>query len=234
MTESTKKFDTSFSIMPTGTRRGDWLLVLAAVRQLLGDPSWILPKDMVMHHGVASGSMQVIPFELHGALEHTGWFTEQDVVRAVQTPLGRVHGPGFMSDGGPAIGERELGELEQEFGIALDPIYRQFLQAHNGGRPANPAFLLLGQDRGEILDRFFGLEKSGADTLLGAFDLYSERIPRGSLPVARDPFGNLILLCLAGPQKGIMSWSRRMSPIAVRIFTALPQISRSFSRLSVA
>ncbi|HEX8308951.1 MAG TPA: SMI1/KNR4 family protein [Allosphingosinicella sp.] len=162
----------------------------------------MLPKGWVIHHPGPVGIVQVIPFELHGANPHSGGFRPTAAPARATGGFPLTGGPGRLSDGGEPLREAQLRALDDEFGCALPGAYRQFLLDSNGGRPEHQAVLRQEGDSGDLVDRFFGLEPAGADSLLGAFDLYSSRVPRGLLPVARDPFGNLFLLGLAGPRLG--------------------------------
>lgn len=197
----------------SGVRRVDHARALKKFRQMADDPLWVVPKGCVMHHAPMCGEIQVVPFELHGENPHTGGFTVCPATRTEHdaVPDQRM-GPGPLGDGGPPLKEKNIRKLEREFGCELPTAYRKFLLQSNGGRPARQTLLRAGGDAGDVVERFFGLGDAGAD-LFGVFDIFSSRIPRGLLPIASDPFGNLILLGLAGPDTGrVFFWDHEIEP----------------------
>jgi hypothetical protein len=93
--------------------------------------------------------------------------------------------------------ERRLADL----GHPIPPSYREFLTQHDGGRPVNYCFSFEHEDRTleEVVKKFFGVAppaSRGATNLVSTVEILMDRVPYGVLPIACDPFGNLI--CLDG------------------------------------
>ena len=107
----------------------------------------------------------------------------------------------------PAVSDTELDALQKRLGIELPEDYRRFLCEHNGGRPvpktfsfvegkaptqSNVAWFLAVYDgRGENFEMTFR-----------TFKVRSRRLPENLVPMARDPFGNLICMSFSGTDKG--------------------------------
>jgi hypothetical protein len=199
-------------ITPQGSRLAELRRALAELRQLVGDASWEIPRGQVLHHAPECGTVQLVPFEVHGALPHTGGFTLCPRPPAPAIALAGSDGTGTMRDVGPALKREDVRHLEREFDCKLPASYRDFLLKSNGGRPLN--WVVDRAPAGDfVVERFFALDGDVEDTLLGALDLYAPRIPKGLLPVARDPFGNLILLAIAGPSlERVFHWDHEREP----------------------
>jgi hypothetical protein len=93
--------------------------------------------------------------------------------------------------------ERRLAEL----GHPIPRSYREFLTAHDGGVPVKDRFSFEHEDRtlNEVVAEFLGVAPPrvpSATNLVRTVSILGERVPRGVLPIADDPFGNLI--CLDG------------------------------------
>lgn len=102
-----------------------------------------------------------------------------------------------LGAGGPTTTDVEL--LERLLGTSLPADYRQFLIRTNGGRPEPSAFSFdqYGQLQESLVDWFFTLDSSEKDYQIPKeFEVYTGRIPARLLPIACDPFGNLVLLDL--------------------------------------
>jgi hypothetical protein len=127
---------------------------------------------------------------------------------------------------GPLTEER-LAKLEAKLNGQLAEDYRSFLLKYNGGRPDRQRFLFTGENyNGEeqesILEWFFAVhdrpydedaewEENGDDDFLPYFaqplesvleDYRSDTTETDTVPIARDPCGNLITLGLSGTGAG--------------------------------
>jgi hypothetical protein len=99
----------------------------------------------------------------------------------------------------------DIEQLEHLVGAMLPADYRDFLIENNGGRPAPSAFRFEQYQKPQesLVDWFFTLnEKETAYLLPRALEVYMGRIPAPLLPIACDPFGNLILLDLGAKSVG--------------------------------
>lgn len=99
--------------------------------------------------------------------------------------------------------EDQLSALERRIGATLPDDYRQFLIEHNGGRPSPREFVAVDGDEGSAVHFFFTLDSNAPFyQLTKKLDVYRDRIPRKLLPIACDPFGNLVLLDLGARVRG--------------------------------
>lgn len=91
---------------------------------------------------------------------------------------------------------QRTAEAVAESGHPIPDSYRAFLGQQDGGDPVRDRFAFQ-QDGRELHDRvrvFFGVDDSPYGTLLQKVKAYLDRIPRGTLPIANDSLGNLLLL----------------------------------------
>ena len=121
--------------------------------------------------------------------------------------------PEFRKTNQPAV-DIEITSFEALIGAKLPNSYVNFLLHHNGGKVSPEAFSIEwtdqywaeGNDKGAV-SWFFGLIDDEDVGLENNYHEFKERIPSGTLPIADDPGGNLLLLGLSGDRKGhIMFW----------------------------
>lgn len=101
--------------------------------------------------------------------------------------------------------EGDVNALEQRLSKPLPESYRRFLLELNGGRPQPSEFEFeqYGKPQGSVVDWFFTLNKEKPTYYtVDKMEIYSNRIPSDLLPIAFDPFGNLILLDLGAKSVG--------------------------------
>src|SRR5215470_3171670 len=104
--------------------------------------------------------------------------------------------------------EDDLRIFEEKLGSNLPQEYRQFLLAHNGGKP-NPSIVDYQKSNLEpmsntIIDYFFGIRLGDDYDLYDNLDTYvnCHRIPKNLLPIACSPFGNIFCISLEGADIG--------------------------------
>lgn len=110
---------------------------------------------------------------------------------------------------GEIADEAKLNAAEAKLNAKLPKSYRDFLQIANGGKPVNSKFrfkMKEGTEEDSTVHYFFGLCTERGGNLLAKFELYKGRIPLGHLPIASDPFGNLILIRLFGQDPPVFFW----------------------------
>ncbi|HEX8558041.1 MAG TPA: SMI1/KNR4 family protein [Pyrinomonadaceae bacterium] len=105
--------------------------------------------------------------------------------------------------------EDELKRAEGVVGAPLPEEYRRFLLRHNGGYPEPGDFRIEWTDprlarawRISTVADFHALDDGATLDLLRDFKTFQGRIPKGTLAVALDPGGNVVLLGLAGEHRG--------------------------------
>jgi len=107
---------------------------------------------------------------------------------------------------GVQLSEEMVHDFEKQLGIVLPQDYREFMMKNNGGEPdGNWAFDFfeygISEKTSSIL-RYFEkiyLEETmeNDDIKAGYFALIeSMQIPKNYLPIADDPFGNIVFLCV--------------------------------------
>lgn len=97
------------------------------------------------------------------------------------------------------VSDESWAEFQRKLGLPIPACYREFLELHNGGRPSPRGFEFKdvhGKLQKSNVHYFFGLHSGRVGSLTQQFEMYYDRVPLGLLPIARDPFGNLILLKL--------------------------------------
>ncbi len=116
-----------------------------------------------------------------------------------------------LHEQGPPLTSDELAAAEDRLaqrGYRLPPNYRQFLLDHNGGQPIRTDFSFdkAGRPQNDLVHVLLGVGyPTNADLVFTAG--IDDTIPRGVLPVASDPFGNLI--CVDGrgdPDGPVLFW----------------------------
>lgn len=123
-----------------------------------------------------------------------------------------------------------IAALEKRCGGKLPPTYRGFLLETNGGRPAKRRFAFVedGKKTESAVDWFFGDCDDADYGLVANLDVYKDRIPKSLLPIATDPFGNLLLLSLRGNDFGaIFFWDHEREGADDTSKNLLP-VSKSF------
>jgi SMI1-KNR4 cell-wall len=95
------------------------------------------------------------------------------------------------------VDDNKLDQAESVFGGKLPQSYREFLKENNGGRPTSSQFHFVsneGTPEDSTIQYFFALYDGRTGSLYNKMEVYRNRVPAGHLPIACDPFGNLILI----------------------------------------
>ena len=119
-----------------------------------------------------------------------------------------------MKNSGVQLTEDVIAEFEKEFNIMLPQDYRKFMLKNNGGKPVpvdrwNFSFIENGTDTMtdsivSFFEKFYSEKTTKDDDLKEGYAalLRTEQIPANLLPIADDPFGNIIFLSAAGEDYG--------------------------------
>lgn len=114
----------------------------------------------------------------------------------------------------PPASADAIDAAEQELvakGQRLPPSYRAFLAQHDGGQPKLECFRYQqgAEEREGVINEFLGVRPvppPGTNLLITA-GLLRGRIPDGVLPIANDPYGNLICIDTRGGLDGpVLFW----------------------------
>jgi hypothetical protein len=114
----------------------------------------------------------------------------------------------------PAASASDLTAADEalaRLGHTIPPSYRAFLAVHDGGTPVRDVFHFEQDDQAQssLVQRFLGVAPTDALTgnLVGNARLLGERVPAGVLPIADDPFGNLVCIDARGGRDGpVLFW----------------------------
>jgi hypothetical protein len=132
------------------------------------------------------------------------------------------------------VDDSKCDQLELALKCKLPHSYREFLKKYNGGRPAPSAFRLVtkdGKHENSTVQCFFAVYEGRTGNLLRKFDLYKGRIPTGQLPIATDPFGNLILIPMLDlPDVPVYFWDHEKELTVKSTFDNVSLIAESFEK----
>lgn len=99
--------------------------------------------------------------------------------------------------------EADIKAFEAEIEASLPDDYKTFLQDVNGGRPERMCFSPQWQGQSyanryslSTVSELFGLRDDEGLDLRDECENFDERIPGQTIPIGRDPGGNLIILVL--------------------------------------
>jgi hypothetical protein len=113
----------------------------------------------------------------------------------------------IMEDVGPKITRLDIKAMENKISVFLPEDYKIFLLESNGGAP-NPRYFLIegweNNDKGGI-DTFYGFSyivQGFKYDLEEHFETYKGRIPTNLFPIACTGMGDVIVLSVAGYDKG--------------------------------
>jgi SMI1-KNR4 cell-wall len=94
--------------------------------------------------------------------------------------------------------------LERDCGGQFPSSYRDFLRLVNGGRPVKRRFKFVeaGRETESAVSWFFGDCDNATYDISKQLTILKHRIPNQFVPIAIDPFGNIILLFIGLPDYG--------------------------------
>lgn len=109
-----------------------------------------------------------------------------------------------MSKTRDAVSEQQLTDIESKLDLQLPAEYKEFLLMYNGGRPKPGGFLIqVGEAKNRsLVDFFFCIKEGDIYDLVKYHKRLKNRVPDCLLPIATDPFGNIICLSVSGPSYG--------------------------------
>ena len=122
-----------------------------------------------------------------------------------------------MAESGDPIDQQNVRQLQNQLGFTLPDGYCDFLLRYNGGRPSEDAevFRINEQEGESTVGFFYSVKNKRYHTLelMHRNTEYSGRIPQGFLPIAKDSFGNQILLGITGAVwNQVCFWDHEQEP----------------------
>lgn len=100
----------------------------------------------------------------------------------------------------PSINENELLAQEKYFKCQFPEDYKKFLLDYNGGTP-DKTLIYFESDEG-VITYFLGICNDSIYGIRNINNRFINRIPTNTLPIARDPGGNLFLMSIRGDDYG--------------------------------
>lgn len=112
--------------------------------------------------------------------------------------------------------EERVSAFEAKLGRRLPDDYREFLLLYNGGQP-KPSVFRFGDRKRPYTDSsvewFLSLYDGEIYSLERVIKSLRDRIPPDTLPIAYDPFGNIVLLGLHGDVRDkVYFWDHEREP----------------------
>lgn len=115
------------------------------------------------------------------------------------------------------IDDKELSDLETRLKMKLPNDYKKFLLQNNGGIPIPNVFDFIdgdGQNSNSLVHYFYAVyNDNGHDNLENNYNFFKSerRIPSNILPIAEDPFGNMICISVSGDDYGkVYFWDHEL------------------------
>jgi cell wall assembly regulator SMI1 len=142
----------------------------------------------------------------------------------------------FSGERGPLAPER-VAQAEATMGVVFPADYREFMLAHNGGKPSRRAFVYA-EETGPYTDgavrKFYPIDSSdklGLEATHHTFLGYDPpRMPRDVFPIADDSFGNQICICFSGPKCGyVYFWDHEHEAEDEPTYDNMHLVAKSFS-----
>jgi hypothetical protein len=117
-----------------------------------------------------------------------------------------------MSDNNRPTTPRAVAQFENDRGVALPSLYKEFLLATNGGRPRTPAFPIQGMAHNTVgtVHFFFGLDANlPVYDLAGTFDWFKDKIPSGIILIASTDAADYVCMDLRSGPERVAFWDHR-------------------------
>ncbi|WP_166648052.1 SMI1/KNR4 family protein [Hymenobacter sp. UV11] len=109
------------------------------------------------------------------------------------------------------INSSQVIAVENNLGITLPVDYKHFLIETNGGEPLYHLVKTISGGE-EAVGWFLGIH-GASGSLLSIYQQYSRHLPKGALPIAVDPFGNLFCIATDKFNYGkIFFWQHESTP----------------------
>jgi cell wall assembly regulator SMI1 len=112
----------------------------------------------------------------------------------------------------PPVSAAQLKAAEHALGVRLPAAYRAFLLQHNGGQPVPDRFRLADGSGPESVAWFLAVHER-EDGLVSLAATYRPYLHADLLPIASDPFGNLVCIGTQGGNEGkVYFWLHESEP----------------------
>jgi hypothetical protein len=194
------------------------------------------PSEYTWHHHEDVGLMQLVDRTIHKRFTHHGGFGLGPHEWIRKTKRLEIDMKIVRSFVDTRVTDKELSEFEDKRGLTFPEDYRNFLLQTNGGQPEPSTFHFRSEENKEedsLIDFFFSFAPTrqlyGIEENL---EEYEGRIPDGLLPIACDPFDNLVLISfIEGTYGKIYFWDHEKE-LTHPDRTRLPCLANSFTEFT--
>lgn len=111
---------------------------------------------------------------------------------------------------------KDIIEFEKNYNVSFPPQYKHHLLSYNGGAPHPDIFSFTekGTKTNSRINYFYAIGSSGSDNfneVMETFKVDDKRMPDHILPIAEDPFGNVVCISSGANDFGrIYFWDHEM------------------------
>jgi len=129
-----------------------------------------------------------------------------------------------------SLTSNDVAIFEFQSKCKLPEDYRAFLLSFNGGVPSPENFDMKGEGACSIHE-FYGIDVAHSEKgLSGAIATFHGRIKKGFIPIAADPYGNQICICISGRNRGkVYFWDHEYEG-RIFYFRQITLIADSFNK----
>ena len=109
------------------------------------------------------------------------------------------------------VDDADIQKVEFELKIKFPEDYIQLVRHYNGGYPSQK-FYDAGKQKDVVIHHLLSLKEGGEDpSLVMIYRIVSDRLPKGIVPFASDPFGNLICFDYNTTPPSVCYWNHEVA-----------------------
>ena len=131
----------------------------------------------------------------------------------------------------PKLDEKEIELFQSQNELQLPIDYVSFLKNSNGGKPVKNKI----KNTSYVLSHFFGfIDDPQWASIFNAIETYQNRIPSWYFPIAKDAFGNLLVMSLHKDNFGFIAFwdhENEAKEDAQQYFDNMELVCKSFKEL---
>ena len=135
----------------------------------------------------------------------------------------------------PSIDENEIAALEKRLNVSFPDTYKEFLAIHNGGGPSAENQSFVCEDGDFFSVQFFLSVVNSEDPYYeidNIVERYGARIPHELFPIAKEAFGDLVLIGVDGTRRGqVFLWDHEKEALG-HGYANISLIAPHFEKLS--